>query len=289
MKRQLASLSCQVLPTSTKTHKALQSMRTATPWRGAGTSRAKPCSVVLSPPSVTTIDRLTGRCEDIRPRFLPGETLCRRAYTARWRAAQRAAPSGHRRAVAGAGDLSPSSAITGPITTTWRFHYLDGGREDWHTPLSLSHFERPALLALVMLQLDGQRLLGPVESIELHCDQLTAMRPQREQLFSDSAQEQQDAQQMLFNKLRLRIGEHGIRRLEQRDEWLPEYQGVASPLANYRHNAMATTVALRPTYATGPAAAVTRARRPAPVARPTGAAARAGTYRQSLVAAAPGS
>ena len=244
MKRQLARLPCQVLPTSSKTHKALHSMGL----RHLGEVLALPRKTLLSgfePAFCDAIDRLTGRSEDVRPRFLPGERFVgERTLHGGVQHSEQLRPA--------IDELLQELAIylrlrqTLPQSLNWRFHYLDGQHEDWQTPLSLSHFERPALLALVMLQLDGRRLPGAVESIELHCHQLTALQPRCEQLFSDAEQEQRNAQQMLFNKLRLRMGEHGIRRLQQREDWLPEYQGVACPQSAYRHSKIAATVALRP-------------------------------------------
>ena len=245
MKRQLAGLPCEVLPVSAKSHNALKNMGL----RRVGEVLALPRKTLLSgfeSAFCDAIDRLTGRREDLRPRFMPTEQFSgERTLNGGVQHSNRLRPA--------VDELLQELEIylrlrqSLPQLLTWRFHYLNGHQEDWHTPLSLTHFDRQAVLALVMLQLDGWRLPSPVETLELQSDQLTALHPQREQLFSDAEQEQREARQMLFNKLRLRIGEHGIRRLQQQEDWLPEYQGVASPQASYRQGPHAATAALRPT------------------------------------------
>ncbi len=194
-----------------------------------------------------TIERLTGRRSDPRPRFQPSEHFhTERQFD---------------------GGLQQCEQLRLPISAMlreleiylrlrqrlnrdlhWSFHFLDGHHEHWQTPVSLRHFQQPLLLELVMLQLQHVRLPGPVERLTLTCRDFIALETPAEQLFDCPEQgRQQDAMQQLFAKLQLRLGEHTIQRLASRDALLPEHQGIACPSANYQHQRV-DQQALRPSW-----------------------------------------
>lgn len=245
MKRQLTQLPSQLLPVSSKSHSALHNMGL----QSLGEVLALPRKALLSgfePAFCDAIDRLTGRKEDVRPRFLPQEPFTEELQL----------PGGVQHVIQlrpAIDDLLQELEIYLRLrqahcqVLSWCFYTLDGKHEPWQTPISLPRFDRSAILALVMLQLEGHKLGSPVESVSLRVEPVNAAQAPKAQLFGDASQDQRDARDKLFNTLRLRLGEDRICQLQQSADWLPEYQGVATPRPQYHGAAPVISAALRPT------------------------------------------
>ncbi len=194
-----------------------------------------------------TVERLTGRRSDPRPRFQPSEHFYgERQFDGGLRQREQL--------------RQPIAAILHELEVylrlrqclnhdlNWTFHFLDGQREHWRTPLNHRCFHHQSVLELVMLQLEQLQLPSAVESLALECRDFTALAAPAEQLFDGpDAAHQQNAILQLLTKLQLRLGEQAVQRLAIQDSLLPEHQGVACPAANYQHYGSEQT-SLRPSW-----------------------------------------
>lgn len=100
--------------------------------------------------------------------------------------------------------------------------------------LSLSDFSQSvrSLYELTRLKFETLTLAAPVETVNLRCDRFSQLNVQSMALFSESAATNNDRQQLL-DKLKAKLGEKAIHRLQLNDCYLPEQQSHSHPISSY--------------------------------------------------------
>lgn len=114
----------------------------------------------------------------------------------------------------------------------WQFYYCDGQHSELHMPVSHTHFDRRALLALVLLQLEKFELSGPVDSLALRCNHFDAVQQHSNDLFPHSSpfdHERHTRYVAVLDKLRARLGTAALQQPALHSAHLPEQAAIHPP------------------------------------------------------------
>lgn len=141
----------------------------------------------------------------------------------------------------------------------WQLDYLDGSREQWRQHLSHPHFEKQAVMALVMLDLERRQLSGPVCGISLHSRHFVSPPSRSSALFDKRQNDRDAALPQLLDKLQLRLEPGQCTQYLPTDSYLPEqlqhHQLPETLLNNLQSSAAASPAGalLRPSWLLAPA------------------------------------
>ena len=104
----------------------------------------------------------------------------------------------------------------------WRLGMTRRAGQTLPISCSLQQNRIDALLGLTRLALEKLRLGGPVDSLELACVESAALEAREGQLFGDGQDSDPEAERLLLDRLRLRLGSDRVHGLYVRDSHLPE-------------------------------------------------------------------
>ncbi len=104
----------------------------------------------------------------------------------------------------------------------WRLGMTRGAGQTLPIACSLQHNRIDALLGLTRLGLERTRLEGGVESLELVCTESASLDARAGQLFGQVQDIDPEAERLLLDRLRLRIGNERVHGIYVRDSHLPE-------------------------------------------------------------------
>lgn len=104
----------------------------------------------------------------------------------------------------------------------WRLGMARGGMQALPIACSLQQNRCDALLALTRLALEQLRVEGSIESLELRCVESAPLQGQAEELFGPVENTDPQAEHLLLDRLRLRLGHERVYGLHLRDTHLPE-------------------------------------------------------------------
>ena len=119
---------------------------------------------------------------------------------------------------------------------------------DMRLSFSRPHNQLAHFLSLSRLQLEQQRLPGPVESLTLYAEQLMAADQKNTDLFgglgADNADRHDDLL-MVLDKLRTRLGENSVYGLNTVDSHIPEQAWAIAPLDKQNKKQKTTSVSAK--------------------------------------------
>jgi protein ImuB len=115
----------------------------------------------------------------------------------------------------------------------WRLGMTRGAGQTLPVACSLQHNRVDALLGLTKLALEKLKLGGSVESLELACAESASLEAQAGQLFAHAQDSDPEAERLLLDRLRLRLGNERVHGIYVRDSHLPEqaWSAIQEPSA----------------------------------------------------------
>jgi protein ImuB len=115
----------------------------------------------------------------------------------------------------------------------WRLGMTRGAGQTLPIACSLQHNRVDALLELTKIGLERTRLGSSVESLELVCTESASLDARAGQLFEQVQDIDPEAERLLLDRLRLRLGNERVHGIYARDSHLPEqaWSAVQEPSA----------------------------------------------------------